>query len=401
MNATIPLSPLPVPAGNDPGQPRRILLVFEPGVDGVFRYVEGLARQLVERPGVALQMAYSSTRGSRGLEELVEFLHTRGVPTLDLRVNNMPAPGDIRAVAQLLRFVRAEKPDVIHGHSSKAGVLVRTLALFGVKARFLYTPHAYYQMYGKPSGRRRIFQGIERAFARIGTTINVSASEGDYARTTLGLPPGRQVVLISGIDCERFQPAADPAVKNAARAHFGLPADAPLLGTVARYSEQKDPLMLYRAVLAVLAERPALHFAHLGRGELSAQVDDLIGAAPAGVQARIHRREASDVPAEFYRALDAFVLPSRYEGFALAALEAVASGLPLILSDCPGNNDLKDYTLDEIYWVQPEDTAGLQGTLLEWADTPRRTNNHRQIALESFDSAKTCEQLIAIYLGRK
>ena len=133
------------PMKTRPGQ-RRVMLVFEPGVDGVFRYVEGLARQLVERPEIALQVAYSSLRGSAGLDETVAFLRARSVPILDLRVNNMPAPGDLRAIVQLLRFVRAEKPDVIHAHSSKAGVLVRTLALLGVKAKLLYAPHGYYQM---------------------------------------------------------------------------------------------------------------------------------------------------------------------------------------------------------------------------------------------------------------
>ena len=399
MNVTTPTDAADSPAKTRPVR-RRVMLVFEPGVDGVFRYVEGLARQLVEQPEVALQVAYSSLRGSAGLHETVAFLRARGVPTLDLRVNNMPAPGDLRAVAQLLRFVRAEKPDVIHGHSSKAGVLVRALALLGVKAKLLYTPHAYYQMYGRPSAKRRVFQGIERVFGRIGTTINVSFSEAEYARTALGLAAGRQIVLIGGVDCERFQPAADLAAKNTARASFGLPADVPLLGTVARYSEQKDPLTLYRALLGALAARPALHFAHLGRGELSPQVDALVAAAPAGIRTRLHRREASDNPSEFYRALDAFVLPSRYEGFALATLEAVASGLPLILSDCPGNNDLKNYPFDDVSWVQPEDPAGLEAAVIRWADnSPTTANNHRQTALDFFDVHKACERLIAIYMS--
>lgn len=381
-----------------PGErPLRVLLVVEPGVDGVFRYVEGLLLRLMERSDIEPHFAYSSVRGSRELDELVALARRHGARTLDLRVNNMPAPGDLPALARLWRLARAVQPDVVHAHSSKAGVLARSLAVLGVKARYYYTPHAYFQMYGAPGAKRRVFQAIERLFAGIGTTINVSASEGEYARETLGLPASRQFVVINGVHCEKFHPADGAVEKNAARARLGLPADVLLLGTVARYSEQKDPLTLYQALLAALAERPALHFAQLGRGELAPAIDALLATAPPEVRARIHRRDASEEPAVFYRAIDAFVLPSRYEGFALAAIEAVASGLPLILSDCPGNSDLKNYPLDSVRWIKPADPAGLQAEILAWAAAPPAATNHRSVALEDFDSLKTCERVIACY----
>jgi glycosyltransferase involved in cell wall biosynthesis len=391
------------PANNRPAiggeRPLRLLIVVEPGVDGVFRHIEGLMQRFFQQPDIEAHLAYSSVRGSRGLDELVALAHRHGAQTLDLRVDNMPGPGDVRALAQLWRLARAVRPDVIHAHSSKAGVLARSLALLGVRARYFYTPNAYFQMYGASSVKRRLFQVIERVFGRIGFTINVSSSEAEYARRELGLPASRQIVLINGIPCEKFRPAADSSEKNAARARFGLPEDVLLLGTVARYTEQKDPITLYRAVLAVLQKRPALHFAHLGRGELEPQVNALLAAAPPEVQERVHRCEVCEEPAAYYRALDAFVLPSRYEGFALAALEAVATGLPLILADCPGNNDLKDYQLDSVRWMLPEDHVGLEAEILAWADAPAATTNHRQIALRHFDSVVTCEQVIACYRG--
>ena len=385
-----------VPAASNE-RPLRVLLVVEPGVDGVFRYVEGLTQRLLAKDGVEAHLAYSSTRGSPGLDALVALARSQGAKTLDLRVSNMPAPGDLRAVAQLWRLAREVRPDVIHAHSSKAGVLARTLALLGVRARYFYTPHAYFQMYGPPSLKRRIFQLIERVFGRIGTTINVSAGEAEYARRELGLASSRQITLINGTDCQRFHPAASAGERNAARSRFDLPPDVLLLGTVARYSEQKDPCNLYRAVLAVLAERPGLHFAHLGRGELAGAIDKMIAAAPAEVRARVHRREVSEEPAAFYRALDAFVLPSRYEGFALAAIEAVATGLPLVLADCPGNNDLRSYPLDAIHWVRSEDPVQLKAAILAWTDAPPSVTNHRKMALAHFDAEVTCEQLIACY----
>ncbi len=390
------------PSSPSTGQrPLRVLLVVEPGVDGVFRYVEGLLRRLMERDDIEPGLAYSSLRGSLGLTELVALAEKQGVRTLDLRVNNLPALGDISAFARLWRLAREFRPDVIHAHSSKAGVLARCLAFLGIRARYFYTPHAYFEMYGVPSVKRRAFQHVERVLGRVGTTINVSHSEGEYARAELGLPVARQTVLINGVDCDRFHPATDLAEKKAAREKFDLPSDGLLLGTVARYTEQKDPATLYEAVLAAMRVRPGLHFAHLGRGDLWTKIDVLIATQPEEVRARVHRREVSEEPAVFYRALDGFVLPSRYEGFALAAIEALASGLPVILSDCPGNTDLKGYGLDTVYWVQPEDPVTLRREILGWTDSVVTPANHRRVAVERLNSEVTYNQVIACYTAAR
>ena len=77
------------------------------------------------------------------------------------------------------------------------------------------------------------------------------------------------------------------------------------------------------------------------------------------MKARILQIERCDDLPGFYRMLDVFVLPSRYEGMALALLEAMATGLPLILSRCPGNIDLEAYTLDGVQWITVGDAAQL------------------------------------------
>ncbi len=375
-----------------------VLLVSEPGVDGVFQYVRKLALQLIEH-GRRVHFAYSSRRDCPALYQLVEQVRAAGGRTLDLRVSNAPRPADALALFNLWRLARAERPAVIHAHSSKAGVLARSLFFLGIEARYFYTPHAYYQMPGGPNPRKRFFTAIERAFARVGTTINVSDGEAEYARRVIGLPAERQRMIITGADCAVFRPAGDAADKAEARRHFGLPVDALLLGTVARYSDQKDPLTLYRALIPSLERNPALHFAHLGKGELSGDVDALLAAAPAEVRARVHRIEASDRAPTFYRALDAFALPSRFEGFSLSALEALATGLPLILSSCLGNDDLKGYPLDTVRWVPPADPARLTEEIDAWAAKPPGATNHQRIVCQDFDAAEAFHKILSCYAG--
>ena len=377
--------------------PLRVLLVVEPGLDGVFRYVEQLSHFLLARPDVETHLAYSSVRGSPELHELVRLFQSRGARTLDLRTSSAPRLGDLLAFFRLRRLAAVVRPDVIHAHSSKAGVLARALAWTGIKARYFYTPHAYYQMHGPMGLRKRFFVAVERLFARTGTTFHVSESEAEYGRRTLGLRPEHQQTVLSGVDCERFHPAADPAEKQALRRQFNLPPEAFVFGTVARYSDQKDPLTLYRAVLALLEEMPGVCFAHAGKGELMPAVAELVRASPPEVRARILQMESCDDLPGFYRMLDVFVLPSRYEGFALALLEAIASGLALILSDCPGNTDLKAFGLDEVQWTTPGDVAELTARMR--ASMARRpgANNHHASALTHFDRDAGCHGVLRFY----
>ncbi len=379
--------------------PLSVLLVSEPGTDGVFCHVRDLARYLIAR-GIRTHLAYSTTRGAPAVEALAREVRAAGGETLDLRVSNAPRAADAPALLGLRRLARTVRPDAIHAHSSKAGALARMLPLLGVRARFFYTPHAYYEMNGSAvNGRKRFFIAVERALSRVGTTVNVSASEAAYAREVIGVPPARLRTIPNGVDCERFHPAPDAGAKAAARRRFGLPEDALILGTVARYTPQKDPLTLYRAILRCLERNPSLTFAHLGRGEMFQEVSDLVATVPAPVRARIHRVEVSDDSAGFYQTLDAFTLPSRFEGFALSALEALATGLPLILTDVPGNADLKSFSFDHIRWATAGDPESVGAEVNAWVDAPPRHTNHREIVLQKLSASSSFDRILALYQG--
>ena len=159
----------------------RVMLVGEPGIDGVFRHFEALARYLCSH-GVHTDLAYSSVRGSPALSELVRFIEEHGASTLDLRTGGWPGPRDIPAFSALLRFVKRRRPNVVHAHSSKAGALVRTLRLVGIRMPLFYTPHAYYGM-GRPRTLPTLmFDVIEALLSRVGQTINVSISGGSVCK---------------------------------------------------------------------------------------------------------------------------------------------------------------------------------------------------------------------------
>lgn len=373
----------------------KILLVSEPGENGVFRHVEELADHLVAR-GCRVSLAYSDVRSSDRLFSLVQRIQRAGGYTLNLGISNRPQPADFKALLSLWQLIRRFRPDIVHAHSAKAGGLVRLLGRFGCRVPMLYTPHAYYGM-GRPSSwSLRFFSGIERALTPFAFTINTSADEADYGRRSLDVSPAYQRVVTNGIDTTLFTPCS-LAERRSLRAESGISPDAVVLGTLGRFSYQKDPLTLHQAFRACAELIPDLHLVHVGRGELNAEIRQY---------ARAHRYEHRVTwidylrnPVPFYRMLDGFILTSRYEGLSLAALEALSMDLPLLLSDAPGNHGFSALGLSHLSSARSGSPESFSSAITSWYnDRARgRPSNHRVIALEHFSQQRQLQAIEQLY----
>ena len=369
----------------------RVLIVSEPGEYGVFYFVDDLIRYLFKQ-SVRVDFAYSSVRSGSALKGLVNFVREHGGETLDLEVANAPQPRDIPAFIRLRNLVRRREPDVIHGHSSKAGVLVRALRMTGIRIPLFYSPHAYYGMGGKASPMKLLAGITEKTLSSIGKTILVGHSEARYAAETLGLRPDNRLIVQLGVNCQQFRPASQEA-RQRVRAELGVPQDALLLGSTARYSMQKDPLTAHRAVRSLLHRLPKLWFVHIGQGELWEQVDAL------GPSERIIRLRSLGSMEDVYGALDGFLLASRYEGMPRAVIEAIATNLPLILTRAPGNSDFVNLRLSHLYWAEVGNEADLARAIRRWASDSFVGLNHREIALKTFQADSCYHDIHEEYLA--
>jgi glycosyltransferase involved in cell wall biosynthesis len=372
----------------------KVLVVTEPGVDGVFRYVETLCHFLVER-GAQVHLAYSDRRGSDRLPKLVAWVEAHGGLTVNLRTANRPAFSDWGAFCSLLKLARTVKPDVIHSHSSKAGFLARTLRLFGIKAAQFYHPHAYVGMRPVPGRLDPFYNMIEGILGRTAYSIASSTAENAFACQRLKIPPGRVFLRPNGVNTDLFT-TASPEEKLRLRDALGLPLHQPILGFIGRSSAQKDPLTLYRAFAKVAAKKPLSLF-HVGQGELDPELDLLVGQL--GLGDRVFRRPYMTVPNDFYRAVDGFILTSHYEGFSLAVLEAISANLPMIVSEAPGNMDLLALPLTHLWKARPRDVEGFSRCIASWHERLQTPSpiNHRQIAMAQFDHRKSLGAILELY----
>jgi glycosyltransferase involved in cell wall biosynthesis len=142
-------------------------------------------------------------------------------------------------------------------------------------------------------------------------------------------------IIENGIDIDRYSARAD---RNALRQRLGLSADRQYVGVIARFHPVKDHAMLVRAFAQVAIERPAVDLLLVGDGvlrtDLERQVQEL------GIQERVRFLGVrSDVP-DILAAIDVFALTSLSEAASLTLMEAMATGLPVVVTAVGGNPDI-------------------------------------------------------------
>ena len=303
---------------------------------------------------------------------------------------------DSLALLRLHATLRSIRPDLVHTHASKAGVLGRVAArLAGVPA-VLHTPHAYF-FQGKRGAARRLFCGLERTMLPLtSATVALCESQRRLAVDELGAAPGSVEVVANGVDTSHF---AARAGRSAARQALGLPEEAPVLGSIVRLSPQKGCDLFLQALARVAAKLPALRAVLVGDGPLRRRVQRL--ACRLGVAGRLIRLPHADDPRRIYEALDVFVLPSRYEGMPYVLLEAMAMGLPVAATDIPG---IRDVVADGATGLlaapgRPQELTQCILQLLRDPERARRMGSEgRQRVVQHFALRPFLERTAALYL---
>lgn len=379
---------------------KRVLQVFEPGVDGAFRHVEGLVEFLLRQKDWRVGIAYSSVRSSDGLFSLVDNVRASGGPALDLQVGNSPALSDLRALFQLRKLIKDFQPDIVHAHSSKAGGLARVPFVLPNVPTF-YTPHAYFGMGPHKGLKSHLFDNIERILAPRATTIHVSGEEADFASAKLRLTTEFEKPIPNGVDTTRFCPPSDEDAKSRMKEEFGIPSHAWVMGSIGRLSFQKDPETLYKAFARLKQRYPdkQLWLLHVCSGNTIEHEGIKALASKLGIEKEIVYPSYRKDPQVFFHAMDAFCLTSRYEGMPLSAIEAIASGLPLILSNSPGLRcfGLQEFDLNQVYFGDTENAESIANAMGECLLQSNFKNNHCLRAAQHFSNDQCHANILKLY----
>jgi glycosyltransferase involved in cell wall biosynthesis len=248
---------------------------------------------------------------------------------------------DLTAFGELFRLINRLQPDIVHTHNPKPGVYGRVAARAAKVPLVVNTQHGLYAQDSDPLRRRAPVWALERFAAAFSDFELVQNTEDLERLANLGVQRSKLVLLGNGIDLDRFR-VPTPAERRSAQSRFK--ADGRInVGVVARLVAEKGFAYLLEAAAQIRSSHPDVRF-HIAGPTDEAKSDSL--AQSQIDEARHHGMRflgmVDDIH-EFYWAMDMFVLPSLREGFPRSAMEATASGLPVIATDIRGCRDAVDH----------------------------------------------------------
>jgi glycosyltransferase involved in cell wall biosynthesis len=376
-------SPLPGGVAALHGAPTRVALICQHlTMGGAEELVLGIATHL-PRERYDLRVLCLTEEGIIARE-----LREQGV-RVDVLAGE-PGPRDPRAFIRLASYLRAWKPRIVHTFLLNAVLYGRLAAMVaGVPAIFAAEQNVY-------RGKAAKHVLMERLLAkRTYRVIACCRAVGEFYQQQVKLPPDKTAVILNAVRYDQFLPLPGRATSRAA---LGLEPDAMTIGSIGRLTRQKGHDILLHAVKNLSARLPDLQVVIAGQGEARPSLEALV--SDLKLSRNVHfvgmRRDRE----HFYGALDAFVLPSRWEGLSLALAEAVGAGVPTVATDVGGNAEVIQSGCTGLL-VPPENRENLEqalDTLLADAELRRRFSE-RGIAevRPRFEISRHVEQLEALY----
>jgi glycosyltransferase involved in cell wall biosynthesis len=337
-------------------KPKKVLfLITKSNWGGAQRYVYDLATALDRNefePVVAL--------GGNGT--LIEMLHHAGIRTIPINslARDVDTKQELALAKELYRIFRAEKPDILHLNSSKAGAMGALVGRLARVRKIIFTAHGWAFNEDRPWWQRLVIKTIHFATVVLSHhTIAVSSGmmremnwPGVQKKMSV-INPGRSIgVMFTRAEAREkivdFFPALAPY------------PDDPWLVCVAELHPIKRHQVLFEAVRSLTATNPQLRLLCIGDGQLKAELEAWV--QNRGMSENIFVVGSLHEAARFLKAFDIFVLASKSESYGYVLHEAGLAGLPIVATAVGGITDIVTDAETGLL-VPPDDTGALASAL--------------------------------------
>ena len=374
----------------------KILYIVESAATGVARNVLDLVDGAIA-DGHRVSVIYSPLREDGIFRTGRERLAAAGVNFAAVPMRRAPGPWDLAPVLAARRYIAANGPfDVIHGHSSKGGMIAR-LAGIGSGALIVYTPHAISTLDPDlPLLKRIVYHAGEWALSRLtDILIAVSTGEGAHLRS-LGFPAAKIRVVPNGAE-----PPQRIRTRDQVRAELGLAENQLAIGFVGRLGRHKGIDVMVAAFAQVFAKYPDARLILIGDGEWRDQAKrQAVDLGCDGAISWLGARESLS----YYAGFDLLALPSRYEGFSYTMLEAAGVGLPIVATEVSGTRDLIEDGKNGIVVPRVGDVAAFAAALMEIVGNKALRDSLANNAISRIRGggvARMVAQTLAVYAGAR
>ena len=290
------------------------------------------------------------------IEEVPEFFKILNCEIYNISCTRSPLnKGNFLAIRELKTIVEKGDYDIVHCHTPIAAMCTRLACKKFRKngLRVIYTAHGFHFYSGAPFKNWMMYYPVEVFCSRY-TDVLLTINQEDYDIAKRKMrAKSIEYIPGPGVDIHKFRNAS--VDKTSKRSELGIPADSFLITSVGELNTNKNHEIIIRAI-ATLNEN--IHYVIAGIGTLDNYLLDL--SRNLGIGDRVHLLGFRNDIAEIYKASDLCCFPSKREGLGLAAIEAMAAGIPVIAADSRGtrefivdgksgfmcsHNDVNDFTL--------------------------------------------------------
>jgi glycosyltransferase involved in cell wall biosynthesis len=294
---------------------------------------------------------------------------------------------DAAAFARLRGIFESDRPDIVHTHTSKAGIVGRAAAWAARVPFVVHTNHGLPFYDYQPAPTRLLYWTLEKIASGVTDRIVCVGEEMRKKSLAAGLGrPAKFEVVYNGFETEQFLEA------SSCRECLGIPADAVVLGIVSRMAQHKGHRFL------VEAAPPGAHLLFVGDGEERESLQRLV--AERGVKATFAGHVPPEAVPDLIASMDVLVHPSIWEGLPRAAVEALLVGRPVVAFDCDG---AREVVIDGVTGrlVPPKSVEGLSSAIRELLARSDRGRSMglagRERVLARFDWRAAGDRLASLY----
>jgi len=358
-------------------------------------------RYLVMPQMLAIRDAGAEVVGISAPGPWVPELEAAGIRHIPLKssTRRMDLLADLRAARDLWRILGRERFDVLHTHTPKPGFYGRVLGRLAGVPIVVNTVHGLYATEDDHWLKRAVVYGLEAIASRCSDAeLVVSSEDLELLHRWRISPRNRSKLVGNGVDLARFDPTRfDAEARRRLRETFGVTSDQIVVGVVGRLVAEKGYPELFEAA-RILSDR----YAFLAIGPHDPDKADALPkrmlneAQAAGVRILGMRNDVDELHAGF----DIFVLPSHREGLPIAAIEAAASGLPIIATDIRGCRQVVDHGRNGLL-IPVGNAKAMAAAITRLGEDPETRTSMaragRRKAEDEYDERRVVETVIETY----
>jgi glycosyltransferase involved in cell wall biosynthesis len=331
------------------------------------------------------------------IETILAYEKQYGITIKNSPISRNPfSKSNFTAYNELVELIKQENIDYIHCNTPTGGILGRLAGKKCKVKKVIYQAHGFHFYKGAPKKNWLIYYPIEKLLARYtDAIITINKEDYELAKEKLKLRNGGKVYYVPGVGIDAAQYLSNTPVNNDKRKELNIPDDAFVIISVGELNKNKNNKVIISALKQL--DNKNIHYVVCGIGEKEAELQAQVNEA--GLADNVHFVGYRNDVNELYKIADCFTMTSLREGLPRSVMEAMASGLPCIVSKIRGNVDLIDECQGG-YLCDPTDAAGFAkaiNKLCSDSDLREKMGQYNLDKIKNFDISVVEKAMADIY----